>query len=108
MIRVYLASPYTIGDVAVNVKAQMDMADKLMNMGFAPYVPLLSHFQHISHPRPYQSWLILDLIWIQKCECVLRFGGESKGADEEVEYAREKDIPVFFSLEELIKFYKPK
>lgn len=41
MVKVYVASPYTLGDVAVNVKAQMDAADKLISLGFAPFVPLL-------------------------------------------------------------------
>jgi len=30
-IKVYIASPYTKGDPAVNVKRQIDMADTLMN-----------------------------------------------------------------------------
>lgn len=58
-IKVYIASPYTLGDVAVNVKIQMDMADKLMNNGFIPFTPLYSHFQHMAHPRPYSDWMIV-------------------------------------------------
>jgi hypothetical protein len=30
---VYIASPYTVGDVAVNVKTQMDTADSLIEKG---------------------------------------------------------------------------
>lgn len=56
MIAVYIASPYTKGDVAVNVKAQIDCADELISLGFAPFAPLYSHFQHMHHPRPYEDW----------------------------------------------------
>jgi hypothetical protein len=34
MIKVYIASPYTIGDVAVNVRHQIDAADELMSSGY--------------------------------------------------------------------------
>jgi hypothetical protein len=50
-IKVYIASPYTLGDVAVNVKRQLDCADELMNAGFAPFAPLYSHFQHMVQQR---------------------------------------------------------
>lgn len=106
MIKVYIASPYTLGDVAVNVKRQLDMADKLMDNGFAPFAPLYSHFQHMAHPRPYQDWIKIDLEWVEVCDCVLRLDGESKGADGEVNYANELGLPVFYSLEQLTKHYK--
>jgi hypothetical protein len=106
MIRVYIASPYTIGDVAVNVKRQIDVADILISHGFAPFVPLLSHFQHLMHPRPYEDWTTLDIEWVKVCDCILRLEGESNGADNEVEVARVLGKPIFFSIEELIEYYK--
>jgi len=106
MIKVYIASPYTLGDVAINVKRQMDMADQLMNLGFAPFVPLYSHFQHMAHPRPYADWIKLDLEWVEVCDCVLRLSGESSGADGEVLYARELNKNIFYSLDALTLYYK--
>ena len=105
MIKIYIASPYTLGDVAVNVKLQIDIADDLMNNGFAPFVPLYSHFQHMAHPRPYQDWVNIDLEWVASCDAVLRLGGESKGADGEVEYALKNNILVFYDLHTLYNFY---
>jgi hypothetical protein len=106
MIKIYLASPYTLGDIAVNVKTQMDMADKLMTAGFAPFVPLYSHFQHMAHPRPYQDWIKVDNVWVLVCDCLLRLEGKSSGADDEVKLAIENHIPVFYSFEELCSYYK--
>jgi len=108
MKKVYIASPYTLGDVAVNVKTQMDMADKLMDLGFVPFVPLYSHFQHMAHPRPYKDWIALDLEWVEICDYVLRLPGESSGADGEVRHAEKLNIPIFYSLEELLNTKKMK
>ncbi len=113
MIKIYIASAYTLGDVAVNVKNQLDVADKLMNAGFAPFTPLYSHFQHMAHPRPYTDWIKLDLEWINSCDGLIRILGESTGADGEVDHAQKLGIPVFFAtldsvdvvIEEMKKFY---
>lgn len=105
MIKVYIASPYTLGDVAVNVKGQIDAVDILMDKGFAPFAPLYSHFQHMVHPRHYQDWIKLDLEWVKACDCVLRLPGESSGADGEVALAEDLGIPVYYSLEELYRAY---
>jgi hypothetical protein len=105
MVKVFISSPYTIGDVAVNVKNSLDMADKLITLGFAPYAPLLSHFQHMQHPREYQDWLALDKEWLSVCDCMLRLPGESKGADLEEVYALALGIPVFRLIEDLVDYY---
>ena len=104
MVKVYIASPYTIGNAAVNVKRQIDCADDLMNLGYAPYAPLLNHFQHMIHPRP--DWLKFDFVWVLSCDCLLRLDGESSGADEEVELATKHGIPVFYNIDILHQHYK--
>lgn len=108
MIKVYIASPYTIGDVAKNVKLQLDTVNKLMNKGFAPFAPLYSHFQHMVHPRPYEDWIKVDLEWVRVCDCLLRIGGESKGADDEVRCAKINGIPVFYTFQDLYRYYNIK
>jgi len=105
MIKVYIASPYTKGDVAINVKTQLDTVDILMNYGFAPFAPLYSHFQHMAHPRNYEDWLKVDLVWLESCDIILRLPGESSGADIEVKHALYLKKPVVYSIEELLEFY---
>lgn len=107
MIKVYIASPYTKGDVALNVRTQIDCVDKLMGLGFAPFAPLYSHFQHMIHPRPYEDWIAIDLEWVTVCDCLLRLDGESEGADGEVEHAIANDKPVFYTIDDLIRYYLP-
>lgn len=105
MIKVYIASPYTLGDVAANVKRQIDCADELMNLGFAPFAPLYSHFQHMTHPRTYDEWMAVDFEWVEACDCLLRLDGESKGADLEVKHATTFGKKVFYSIEDLVNHY---
>jgi hypothetical protein len=100
-MRVYIAGPYTKGDVALNVAAAIDAADKLANAGHYPYLPHLTHFWHMLRPRPYREWLKLDAAWIPFCEAVVRLPGESTGADSECAKARLLGIPVM-TLEECL------
>lgn len=104
-IKVYIASAYTVGDQLENVNVQLDMASLLMDIGFVPFVPLYSHYQHMRTPRPYEDWMKLDLAWLDSCDCLLRLTGESSGADTEVAYAESIGIPVFYELNELTAYY---
>lgn len=107
-VRVYIACPYTKGDVAVNVKRSMDAFDALLELGYTPFNPLFTHFQHMAHPRPYNQWLELDMDWLYACDCILRLDGESHGADEEEKQAKEWNMKVFYSMDELNNFYNVK
>lgn len=99
--RVYIAGPYTKGDVALNVRNAFEAANQLADLGFAPFVPHATHFWHMLFPRPYESWLEIDREFIPCCAAVLRLSGESGGADKEVALAQRLNIPVFTSISEL-------
>lgn len=94
MKRVYIASPYTNGDVAENVAVQIAAAHKLLDLKYCPVVPTLSHFMHLSRQRPYEDWMEMDFALLEMCDVLLRLPGESAGADREVARARELGIPV--------------
>lgn len=98
---IYIASPYTIGDVADNVAVQIEAAHKIMDAGHCPVVPLLSHYLHIHRRRPYQDWLAIDLALIRRMDVILRLPGKSSGADREVQVAKQLGIPVAFGWSEL-------
>lgn len=105
MIKVYVAGPYTKGDVAQNVAKAIRAANDLVNLGFYPFVPHLTHFWHLICERPYEDWLRLDLAWIEDCHVILRLPGESSGADGEERFAAKKGIPVVHSIEELLEMF---
>jgi hypothetical protein len=102
---IYVAGPYTKGDVAVNVRNAYEAANRLADLGFAPFVPHATHFWHMLFPRPYEFWLELDNQFLPRCEAVLRLPGESSGADKEVDLARTLGIPVFTEIDELVKHF---
>lgn len=95
MARVYVAGPYTQGDVALNVRRAIEAGHLLLEAGHIPYIPHLTHFWHLVFPRPYEDWLDLDNKWLPMCHGVLRLAGESSGADKEVALAVELKMPVF-------------
>jgi uncharacterized protein DUF4406 len=103
MKRVYVAGPYSAGDVAVNIRNAYATATQLADAGFAPFVPHHTHFWHLLFPRPYEEWLKLDLAFLGCCNAVLRLAGESPGADAEVREAQRRGIPVYERLDELLR-----
>jgi Domain of unknown function (DUF4406) len=104
--RIYVAGPYTNGDVAVNIRTAYEAADRLADLGFAPFVPHSTHFWHMLFPRPYEFWLELDDQFLPCCAAVLRLPGGSKGADGEVRLAESLGIPVFYDVDKLVGFFE--
>lgn len=112
---VYIASPYSRGDVAINTYFQCKVFNEILNDGRAlPVAPLWSHFQHTVFPRPYEDWIQYDQEMLRLYDCCLRLDavheqlnyheGESKGADAEVETFRLAGKKVFFSIPELFQW----
>lgn len=103
--KIYVAGPYTKGDVAQNVRHAFAAANELADLGFAPFVPHYTHFWHMLFPRPYEFWLELDNQFIPCCDAILRLPGESSGADKEVALARSIGLPVFQSIDDLVTHF---
>lgn len=102
--RVYIAGPYSSGDVAVNVRQAIDAADQLILGGFVPFVPHLTHFWHLIYAHDIGVWHDYDREWLPMCDAVLRLPGESVGACTEVALAESLGIPVFYTIEEVQKY----
>lgn len=98
VMRVYIAGPYTLGDVAVNVRTAIEAGQRVLDAGHSPYIPHLTHFWHLLFPAPAQQWYDHDLIWLRQCEAMIRLPGESKGADQEEAQAEFLGIPVYRSV----------
>jgi nucleoside 2-deoxyribosyltransferase len=108
MKHIYVASPYTKGDKEYNVMRQISAGHLLMDKGFVPVLPLLSHFMHLRRSRPYEDWMALDISLLGRCDALLRLAGESPGADSEVAYARRHHIPVFYTFRDLFYYFPAK
>jgi len=99
---IYIAGPYT-GDVEENVAAAIFAGQSLVEYGFVPFVPHLYHFWDQQHPNPYETWMKLCLMWVTKCDALLRLPGNSPGADREVALAKATGVLVFYSIDDVIK-----
>jgi Domain of unknown function (DUF4406) len=101
MKRVYVAGPYTQGDPILNVRNAIKVADELLDMGYAPFIPHLTMLWHIVSPKSVHTWYDIDMAWLVVCDCVLRLQGPSEGADQEVELAKREGIPVFYKIRDI-------
>lgn len=99
--KVYVAGPYSKGDVCKNVSTAIMVADLLMKEGYRVYVPHLSHFQHLLNRRNYWDWLEHGIGWMMDCNAILLLPGRSFGANLEVQIAERLGIPVFTDVKSL-------
>lgn len=103
-IRVYVAGPYSADPEACTSEA-LRVGSLLLDLGFAPFVPHLSHYWQTLHQQhDYETWMRLDLAWVEAADVLLRIPGESPGADREVEHARARGVPVVTSVEALLSW----
>lgn len=98
---IYIAGPISRGDMMMNCRRAIEIAEELIEKGFAVYVPQLSIFWHFLKEHPHQWWLELDYPILKRCDALLRLPGESVGADKEVEFCEKNRIPVYLSVEDL-------
>ena len=92
---IYVASPYTSGNVEQNVYNNILAGNVLAEMGFIPFIPLLTHYWHGLFEHDHEFWMQQDLAWLEKCDAMIRLSGKSVGADQEVKFALEHKIKVF-------------
>ena len=112
---ILIAGPYRSGTgddpekIAANVRTMESYALPLFRLGHIPLLgewlalPLVhlagskqlgdDAFNEIFHP-------IAERL-LEKCDAVLRVGGESKGADQMVEIARQNGLKIFTELEQI-------
>lgn len=102
---VYVAGPLTSGNLYLNTKRAIEMGRDLRVLGFLPFVPHAMSMGEFICPLEYEVAMQLDFRWIRRLDSLLRCPiewGPSKGADREVEFAKEIGKPVFFSIAQLL------
>ena len=103
-IYVYIAGPYSQGDVIENVRWAIDMAEILTDHGLVPFVPHLTALWAFRYAHEIHFWYDYDLSWLIHCDCLLRLPGESEGADAEVEFAKAHGMLVFNHVDDCLKW----
>ena len=98
---IYVSGPYT-GNVVRNVQAAVKAADLLVECGFIPICPHLTHLWDTISPHSYDYWMDMDLKLVEIVDAVFRLPGESHGADMECEKASKLGIPVYMDIQQMI------
>ena len=101
---VYISGPITKGDRSHNLHQAHVAHERLMLGGFAPINPMLSiQLPFAWKPEfPHELWIECDLPLVLVSDAVLRLPGESRGADEEVDFAKRMGVPVFTDIADLV------
>jgi hypothetical protein len=105
-MKIYVAGPYTKGDVEKNVARAIFIGDWITAFGHTVFIPHLTHFWHKQHAHEWEFWMKQDFEWLRACDAVFRIEGESKGADMEVELAKELGKPVYYDIPEIAALVK--
>lgn len=109
---VYVAGPYSsdnVMGVLENMRKGMRMATKVFLAGFAPFCPWIDyHFalmvrgdERLTVDQYYQY----SMAWLERSDAVLVLPGSerSRGTQAELQRARELGIPIYHTLDDLIR-----
>ena len=99
--RIYVAGPYSKPDPTHNVHVAVTLGQLLLDRGYVPFVPHVTHLWQLISPNDYETWMDWDFEWLRTCDAVLRLAGDSPGADREVALANSLGIPVFHKVGDL-------
>ncbi|MBO6515538.1 MAG: hypothetical protein JJ975_03215 [Bacteroidia bacterium] len=86
-----------------NLKLMNEYALKVLKMGHVPVIGVNLALPIIKmNNASYDDIMMpLSLGLAKRCDAVLRIGGESKGADDEMHTFKLRDLPIYRSLEDI-------
>jgi|SRR5437016_1653052 len=110
-LKIYIAGPYTpsnsdIHDAArvahKNTMEAIKAGIAVIKRGHIPFIPHLTHFIHLEtdEPLPVDFYYEYDKVWLDCCDALL-FLGESTGANEELGLAKERNLTIFRTIDEI-------
>lgn len=111
MKTVYIAGAMSADNILTmleNIHRGIKMGSEVMKNGFAPFVPHFDIFFKIQNGVdfnvPMQYYYDYTMEFLTRCDCVLvcEKSENSIGTQAEIKKAKELNIPVYYSLEELM------
>lgn len=109
MKRVYIAGAISSDKLEKgisNLRKGILMGAELLKLGYAPFVPHLDFLYNLVQDDsfPVETYYQYDLEWLSVCNMmlVLPDSENSKGVQAEIEFAKQNNIPIFYSLNELL------
>ena len=113
MRRIYVAGPYNadnVIDVLNNMRRGIRISVELLTQGFAPFCPWLDYNFQLQAELTIKQFKDFSMAWVQVSDAIFMITGweNSKGAIAEKEEAERLGIPVFYDLDSLLAWGKPK
>jgi len=107
--KVYIAGRLTdtTDKYIINVRTMILEGKKVRNAGFSVYIPALDFLSGVvTGERKYMDYFNNSIEWLKVSDAVYIIDNymASKGTKEEINMAKRLDIPIFFNLEDLIKW----
>lgn len=108
---IMIAGPYTSGSSdkekwKENHKEMNKVAYQVHLKGHIPVIGVnvaLPIIEAVGHDKFEELMMPISLAMAERCDAVLRIGGPSTGADQEVEVFRKKGLPVYNRLEDILE-----
>lgn len=110
---IYVAGPITaktndnINDIPrivhLNVKKAIFVSIELIKKGHYVFTPHLDHFLNIEVEKEVftnEFWYKYDYGWLKKCDALF-YIESSRGADNELKWAKKHGLKIFYSLDEV-------
>jgi len=115
-LKIYVAGPYSaystnLHDISrlvqKNVDKAIEIGNKLRQKGHIVFVPHLSHYLHIHYTNKYdmgqEYWYDYDMSFLNEWANAFFFIGHSRGADMELERAKELKLKIYYNIEDVPK-----
>lgn len=105
---IYIAGKYTGPEVLMNIHKAKMAAQSVWEAGFTAFCPHLNSGMFASTKLKYRDYMDGDTVILTFCSGIYMLEGweQSKGAKEEKEYAELLEIPIFYSVEEIIDYFR--
>jgi hypothetical protein len=106
-MRVYVAGKYSDSNIINclnNMHDGMKASVEVLKLGYACFCPWLDYqFQFFDKSLVVEDYYRYSMAWLEVSNCVLVLPNfeNSKGTLAEIKRAKELNIPIFYSLEEL-------
>jgi len=110
--RVYIAGAYSANDVITvlnNIHRGIKASVEVLKAGYAPFCPWLDYqFQFFDNTLTVEDYYRYSMAWLEVSDIVLvlSHSEHSKGTQIEIKRAKELNIPIVHSLEELLGGHK--
>ena len=107
-LKIYIAGPYsaeTAEQRLKNVNIAIDAGIAVYFKGHFPYVPHLTHFvddraNETGITMKWEDYIRWDMPWVEVCDALL-YLRSSRGADLELEAAKDSGKQIFYSVDEV-------